>query len=197
MFSWKRFKINRLTKKLLLMQRNRIHNPPTEELLKKEIEGYHLLASMYQRLEGNKKFPFAKEAKLAAYRAAAMIDDVQSQFILGKWLLDEGKIRKEWEQGLFASQSNTRMMGLLFEEALGFLEAAEKNQHIEAKRQRGLCYIHGWGVPLDQQKGFEMIVESIQQENSWDKVPQIFASLGLNKPEFFSQLTQMRNKTNN
>lgn len=191
---WTRFKINRLTKKLLSMQRSRLHNSPTDALLKKEIEGYHLLASMYQKLEGNKKFPFAKEAKLAAYRAAAMIDDVESQFILGKWLLDEAKMRQEWQQGLFASQHNLRMISLLFEEALGFLEAAEKNQHIEAKRQRGLCYIHGWGVPADQPRGFEMIVDSIQQENSWDKVPQIFAALGLNKPEFFSKLTQIRDQ---
>jgi len=181
-------------KKLTLMQRNRVLNPPTEELLKKEIDGYHLLASMYQKLEGKKKFPFAKEAKMAAYRAAAMVDDSKSQYILGKTLLDEAKLRQDWERGLFASKHNSQMMNLLFEDALAFLEAAEKRQHIDAKRQRGLCFIHGWGVPCDQQKGFEMIVESIQQENSWDKVPQIFASLGLNKPEFFSQLTQMRGK---
>jgi hypothetical protein len=195
MFSWKRFKINRLTKKLLTMQRYRMHNPPTEESLRKEIEGYHLLAEMYHKLEGHRNFPFAKESRLAAYRAAAMIDDVNAQFILGRLLLDEGRVREEWEQGLFASQSNIRMMGILFEEALGFLEAAEKSQHVEAKRLRGLCYIHGWGVAQDQQKGFQMIVDSIQQENSWDKVPQIFAGLGLNKPEFFSQLTQIRDKT--
>lgn len=195
MFSWKRFKINRLMKKLLNMQRSRTHNPPSEDALKKEIEGYRLLASMYQKLEGKKKFPFAKEAKLAAYRSAAMIDDVVSQFILGKAFLDEAKMRQEWEQGIFASQYNARLMDQLFEDALGFLEAAEKNQHIDAKRLRGLCYIHGWGVEANQKKGFEMIVESIQQENSWDKVPQIFASLGLNKPEFFSQLTQMKQKS--
>lgn len=196
MFSWKRFKINCLIKKLTTMQRNRIHNPASDELLRKEIEGYHELAGMYQKLEGHRKFPFAREAKLASYRAAAMVDDIKAQFILGKTLLDEAKIRQGWEeQALFASQSNVRTMTQLYEEALAFLEAAEKHQHIEAKRLRGLCYINGWGVAQDQKKGFEMIVDSIQQENSWDKVPQIFASLGLNKPEFFNQLTQMRGKS--
>ena len=48
-------------------------------------------------------------------------------------------------------------------------------------------------MELDKKVGFELIVESIEQENSWDKVPQIFASMGLNKPEFFSALTQLRN----
>ncbi len=195
MFFWTRFKINRLMKKLLHMQRNRMHSPSGDDMLKKEIEGYRLLASMYEKLEGKKKFPFAKEAKLAAYRSAAMIDDVDSQFILGKICLEEAKTRQEWEQGLFASQQNARIMEERFEEALSFLKAAEKNQHVGAKRLRGLCYIHGWGVEADQKLGFEMIVESIQQENSWDKVPQIFSELGLNKPEFFSQLTQMKQRS--
>ena len=34
--------------------------------------------------------------------------------------------------------------------------------------------------------------KAIELEQSWDKVPQIFASIGLNKPEFFSALTKMR-----
>ena len=196
MFSWKNFKINRLVKKLSAMQRNRIHNPPSDEVIKKEIEGYHALASMYEKLQGAKRFPFAREAKLACYRAAAMIDDSAAQYILGKTLLDEAKVRAQWEEsGLFASQSNVRTMTQLYEEALAYLTAAEKREHIEAKRLRGLCYINGWGVPLDKKQGFELIVASIQQENSWDRVPQIFAAMGLNKPEFFSELTQMRGKS--
>lgn len=195
MFFWKRFKINRLTKKLALMQRSRVHNPPTDELLKKEKEGYHLLAAMYAKLEGKKKFPFARELRLACYRASAMLDDPVAQYILGKALLDEAKARQSWESmGLLASQSNVRMMTQLYEEALAYLEAAEVLLHIEAKRLHGLCYINAWGLPEDKKKGFELIVASIQQENSWDRVPQIFASMGLNKPEFFSALTQMRSK---
>lgn len=74
--------------------------------------------------------------------------------------------------------------------------AAEQLKHVEAKRLHGLCYINGWGVEVDKKRGFELIVESIEQENSWDKVPQIFAAMGLNKPEFFSALTQHRNSKN-
>jgi len=196
MFSLKRFKINQLIKKLSTMQRNRVHNPPSDELLKKEIDGYHRLASMYEKLEGKKKFPFARESKLACYRAAAMIDDASSSYTLGKMLLEEAKLREQWEiHILFASQSNVRFMTQLYEEAHAYLLAAETREHIEAKRLRGLCYINGWGVPQDKKKGFELIVASIQQENSWDRVPQIFASMGLNKPEFFSELTQMRGKS--
>jgi TPR repeat protein len=111
-------------------------------------------------------------------------------------LLDEAKLREQWEVDvLLASKSNARSMTQLYEEAHAYLLAAETREHIEAKRLRGLCYINGWGVPQDKKKGFELIVASIQQENSWDRVPQIFASMGLNKPEFFSELTQMRGKS--
>jgi TPR repeat protein len=191
-----RFKINRMMKKLSAMQRYRVNNQPSAEALKKEIAGYHWLASLYTRLERKKKFPFAREAKLAALRAAAMLDDVASQFQLGKLLLDEAKVRLAWQtSGVFASMSNQRMLTQLFEEVHAYFLSAEKQAHIQAKRLRGLCYINGWGVPEDKKLGFELVMASIQQENSWERVPQIFASLGLNKPEFFSALTEFRQKT--
>lgn len=176
------------------MQQNRVHNPVNDELLKKEIAGYKKLASIYQSLQGKKKFPFAYEMKLECYRAAAMLDDADAQFLLGKALLEEAKLRQELQQnGVFANPSNERQSHQLYEEALAYLVTAEKLNHIEAKRLHGLCYINGWGVAPDKKKGFDLILDSIEQENSWDKVPQIFASIGLNKPEFFSALTQHRN----
>ena len=194
MWSLKRFKINRLIKKLKSMQQSRIHNQPSDEALKKEIQGYYKLASIYQPLHGKKKYPFAEQMILECYRAAANIDDTNSHYLLGKSLLDEAKFREDLQKnGVFASDSNARQITELYKEAHAYLLAAEKLKSIPAKRLRGLCFINGWGVELDKKVGFELIVESIEQENSWDKVPQIFASMGLNKPEFFSALTQLRN----
>ena len=193
----KRFKINRLHKKLKSMQQNRVHNQPSEDILQKERADYHKLAAIYKSLEGKKKYPFAREMSLECYRAASKIDDSVAQYELGKNLLSEAKFREELQQkGTFASPSNERQAQQLYEEAHAYLLAAEKLHHIEAKRLHGLCYINGWGVAADKTKGFELIVESIEQENSWDRVPQIFASMGLNKPEFFSALTQHRSGKN-
>ncbi len=190
---FKRFKINRLNKKLRAFQSARVHNPPGEEALKKELACYMKLAGLYHGLIGHKKYPFARELWLESYRGAASIDDPESLFVFGKQMLEEGKFRAALQaEGLFASPSNERQSNQLFEEAHAYLLAAEKLKHIQAKRLRGLAYINGWGVPADKEQGFEWVVESIEQENSWDKVPQIFASLGLNKPEFFSALAQRR-----
>ena len=191
-----RFKISRMLKKLAAMQSQRSHTQQSDQVIQKEIKMYHDLAGIYARLERKKSFPFARESKLACYRAASMLDDMQAQFLLGSTLLDEAKIRVTWEtNGVFSSQSNQRTLQQLFEEVHGYLSAAEKLGHIQAKRLRGLCYINGWGVPEDKKAGFELVMGSIQQENSWDKIPQIFASMGLNKPEFFAALTEYRQKS--
>jgi hypothetical protein len=194
-FSWTRFKINRFIKKLASLQRQRMHTQQPDEVIQKERALYHKLAAIYARLERKKKFPFSREAKLACYRAASMIDDVKAQYLLGSTLLDEAKVRAGWEAGsVFSSQSNQRTLQQLYEEAHAYLLAAEKLGHIQAKRLRGLCYINGWGVAEDKKAGFDLVMSSIQQENSWDKVPQIFAAMGLNKPEFFTALTEYRQK---
>lgn len=193
---FKRMKIKRLTKKLSSMQKIRVHNQPSEELLKKEVDGYLLLATLYASVVGKKKVPFARQMVLECYRAAAGLESSEAQYTLGKTLLEEAKFREQLEvQGLFSSPSNQRAVKQLYDEAQAYLIAAETLMHVEAKRLHGLCYINGWGVPVDQSKGFEMVVDSIGQENSWGRVPQIFASIGLNKPEFFSALTAARNKS--
>jgi len=196
MIFFKHYTIKRLTKKAKSMQQSRVHNQPSDEALKKEIQLYYTMAGIFNAKQGKKKWPFAREMALECYRAAASIDDSQAQFILGSNLLKEANSRAALQRGgVLASPSNDRRTSTLYEEALAYLEAAENMGHIQAKRTRGLCYINGWGVEADKKHGFDLVVESIDQENSWDKVPQIFAAIGLNKPEFFSQLTQMRNKS--
>lgn len=190
---FKRLKINRLIKKLQVLKQAREHNQPTDEAVRTEKAMYHQLAAIYKKLHGHKKWPFARERCLACYRAAAMLDDATAQYLLGQALLDEAKMRASLEDShVFASQSNARSMQQLYEEAHAYLSAAAGFQHVEARRLHGLCYINGWGVPEDKERGFKLVVESIEIEQSWDKVPQIFASIGLNKPEFFSALTKMR-----
>ncbi|GGI75922.1 sel1 repeat family protein [Legionella impletisoli] len=192
---FKRFKVKRLIKKAKSMQQSRVHNQPSDEALKKEIGIYYTLAAIFMRKQGRKKWPFAREMALECYRAAASIEDAEAQYILGKELLEEGKFRESLQKGeVFTSPSNERRMKTLYEEALAYIKASENLGHIRAKRMHGLCYINGWGVEQDKKHGFELVVDSIDQEKSWDRVPQIFAAMGLNKPEFFSQLTQMRNK---
>ncbi|MDX1836866.1 sel1 repeat family protein [Legionella taurinensis] len=193
MILFKGHKVKSLTKKIKSMQQSRVHNQPTEDMVTKETGLYHQLASVYKVLRGHKKFPFADEMVWETLRASTNLDDSAAQYELGSHLLEEAKFRDELQRGgVFASPSNERQMRQLYDEALAYLQAAEALGHVQAKRLHGLCYINGWGVTVDRDKGFELVVASIEQDNSWDKVPQIFAAIGLNKPEFFSALMKRR-----
>jgi TPR repeat protein len=193
MIFFKKLKIKRLLKKIKSMQQQRVHSQPSTEALKKEIALYHRLSKIYLSLYGKKKYPFAREMAYECYRASAVIEDAESQYLISKALLDEAIWREGLQtEGVFANPNNERLIKQYYEEAHAYLNAAVALNHIKAKRALGLCYIKGLGVPADQDKGFEFVVSSIEQENSWDKVPQIFGEMGLNKPEYFSALMKKR-----
>lgn len=190
-----RWKIRKIVKKLKAMQANRVNNQPGDEVLKKEIAYYFELAALYKKLKCNKKYPYAQLMHEECLRAAATLDDAEANYQLGKMALDEAKYRENLQkEGVFNSDVNEKKYRMLYEVAHAYLLAATDLGHVEAKRLRGLSYINGWGLDTDQKTGFELIVASIEQEGSWDRVPQIFASIGLNKPEFFSAIMQ-RKKT--
>ena len=190
---FKKFKINRLLKQAKSLQQYRQLNQPQDEAVRREVAIYHQLAKLYLSLLGKKKFPFAREQALACYRAAADLEDAYAQFLLGKSLLEEAKYREEAQRSsVFASEANQSRMTDLYREAHLYLSTASKVSHIQAKRLLGLCYIHGWGVAVDKDKGFDLIIASIEQENSWDRVQKVFNEIGINKSAFFSELFQHR-----
>ncbi|MGQ3892264.1 hypothetical protein [Legionella sp. CNM-4043-24] len=195
MMLFKRLQMRALVKKLKSMKQTRQHNQPSDEILAKEVSLYMALASIYHSLRKNKKYPYADIAVKECWRAAASIDSAEANYNLGKSLLEEARFREGLEnEALLASASNEKQAAMLYAEALAYLTRAETLGHVLARRLHGLCYINGWGLDVDKDKGFDLVVASIGQENSWDKVPQIFASIGLNKPEFFSALVKHREK---
>lgn len=193
MLSLKSWKIKKLTKRIKALKHGRQGEVPRDEALKKEVMYYFELAAIYNALDGHKKYPFARLMMLECYRSAAFLDDATANYKLGQLLLEEAKYRDQLQhEGVFDSSLNARHMSQGYEEAHAYLKAAEQFGHIEAKRLLGLCYINAWGVIADKDKGFEMVVDSIDKEGSWDKVPQIFAAIGLNKPEFFAAIMKRR-----
>ena len=191
----KRFKIKRLHNQLKLLSVGRLNNTSSPAALKKEISLYYTLAKIYESMINKKKHPFAREQLMACYRALASLDDAQAQFIMGEKTLAEAKVRQELQDsGILASEANAAYVNKLFEDVHGFFLAAEKNKHVKAKRLRGLCYINGWGVPINKDLGFDLLVASIEEENAWNKVQKIFKELGINQASFFSELFQHRKK---
>lgn len=196
MLLFKRWKIKGMIKKIKSLKANRVHNQPGDAILRKEIALYFELADLYKKLHCHKKFPYANVMMIECYRSAADLDDAEAHYRLATIFVDEAKFRFNLHaEGVFTSEANLTRCRQLFEQGHMHLLAAEKLNHVLAKRLRGLCIINGWGVDVDKDAGFELVVASIDQEGSWDKVPQIFAEIGLNKPEFFAAIMQRKKIT--
>jgi hypothetical protein len=192
----KKYKIKSISKKLKAMQQYRLLNQPKDEVIAKEIKLYWNLSEIYQKLIGNKKFPFAEQMVQESLRAAASLDDTAAQFDLANQLIEEAKFRDQLEaEKIFSSPGNQRQIKQLYEEAHAYLQAAKKAGSAKAKRLQGICYIHGWGLEQNRDKGFELVIASIEQENCWDKIPEIFASIANKDPELFSALMKYRSQS--
>lgn len=193
MIFFKQLKINSLIKKIKNAQSKRLAGGVKEANTPKEINLLMRLASIYRVTYNKTQSPCYIIKYRECLRAAALLEHPLAQFELGQALLEDAKIRDGLEkEGLFANPNNAKWAERLFEEAHAYLQEAVKHDSIAAKRLLGLAYINGWGVISDKEKGFDLVLASIEQEGSWDKVPQIFAKIGLNKPEFFAALSARR-----
>jgi TPR repeat protein len=126
------------------------------------------------------------------YRAAALAGSVNAQYIFGKRRFDEGKFWQQWRQGIYGLPVHETYAKQMYEEGFIFLKKAIENGSFLAKRLYGLAYIHGLGVAKDQDQGFKLIIQSVDDEKAWDKATKIFEELGLNTPEFFSSIMALR-----
>ncbi len=181
-----------MTKKATAMHHHRENNAVSDIAIKKEIVLLYEIAKVYEKHQFHKKFPRAREYALEAYRAAASLNDSNAKYLVGKQLLEDGKFWDSLQNTLFMCNAHQKYAAAAYEEAFAYLEAAEASGHPLAKRLKGLAFVNGWGVIKDNDKGFALIVDSIDQENAWDRATKIFEEIGLNKPEFFSSIMSIR-----
>lgn len=162
--------------------------------VKNEIAAQIELGKFYDNHPFNKNYPHADLYALECYRMAASLGDPEAQYICGKRLFDKARFWENWSTGMYGSGIHKKYASSYYEEAFTYLKEAESHSHPLAKRLQGLAYINGWGVAKNVEVGFKMVVESIEQEGTWDKATQIFQELGLNNPEFFSMLLTYKPK---
>ena len=181
-----------MLKRATAMHNHRQNNAVSDVAIKKELVLLEQIAELYEKHQFHKKFPHAREYALEANRAAASLNDVHGQYIVGKKLLEEGKFWDSLQKTLFACNAHQKYAAAAYEEAFVYLNAAEAAGNPLAKRLKGLAYVNAWGVEKDNNKGFSLVVDSIDQENAWDRATKIFEETGLNKPEFFSSIMSIR-----
>lgn len=193
MIGWfMRLKLKSMTKKATSLHRYRQDNAVSDILINKELTLFREIATLYDKYQFNKRFPNAREYALEAYRAAASLNDTNAQYIVGKRLLEQGKFWDSLQQTVYMCSVHQKYAAEAYKEAFVYLDSAEAAGHALAKRLKGLAYINGWGVEKNKDQGFSLVVDSIDQENSWDRATKIFDEIGLNKPEFFASIMSIR-----
>lgn len=188
----RRITINRILKRAAILSAQRESNAVPDAMIQKEIGLYMQLVSLFEKSKFDKKLPHAKLQRQESLRAAASLGSTQAQYILSQDFFDLGRFWHAILQTPLKAQVQYDYSAQCFKEALAFVTAAENHGHILAKRLHGLAYINGWGLEIDSDKGFQLVIDSIDEENAWDRVTKIFEEIGLNKPEFFSKMMQMR-----
>jgi hypothetical protein len=197
MFYWlTHWREKRMHKRIYVLQHERESNQVSQQAIDQEIKLLKDLADFYQKRHNSKWYPYATEMLENVKRKAASIGSTEAQLWLGQHLLEHAKAMEIWQnEKVLANQENEKRCRELYFQAHAFLQEASQNS-VDALRILGLSSIHGWGVPMDRKKGFGLIVESINRENSWDKVTEIFAKICLNKPEFLQELIKYRTQAN-
>jgi len=198
MFLWvKKFKEKRLLKKTRSLLEQRKNHQLSAKQSQEELYLLNQLANLYGQLQKyHNDYPYALEMQVNTYRNIAELGDKNAYFYLAKELLRHAKACEQWQNNeVLANRFNQAWVEQYYAQAHQFLQLASA-ENSDALRLLGLCYIHGWGFEIDRKKGFSLLIDSINRDNSWDKLPEIFAKLGLNKPEFLSELIKFRTANN-
>lgn len=187
-----KYNYNRLKKRVknLHDKRERAENVD----VKYEIKANKELAKFYHQHQFDKALPHASTLAAECYRAAANLGDSESQYLFAKSLLDDGRFWEQVAQGIYGLPIHQSYAKNYYDEAIEQLHQATARGNFLALRLHGLAYINGWGVAQDKDKGFKMVVKSIDDANAWDKATQIFEELGLNTPAFFSSIMAIKSK---
>lgn len=160
--------------------------------VKHEIKANIDLAKYYTKHSYDKHLPHARELALECYRAAGILGDASSQYNFAKRQIDTGIFWEEIYHSIYGLPIHNEYAAQCYKEGYEFLKKAEENGYFLATRLHGLSYIHGWGVSPDKDRGFKLIVTSIDEAGAWDKATEIFKELGLNNPEFFSSIMAIK-----
>ena len=185
-------KLKKINKKAEALYQKRERGQSDDTDAQKEIAVHNDLAKFYKKHLFDKHYPHAEEYMLESYRVAASLHYAEAQYRLSAHLLERARFWQKIAKSMYASSIHQKYIDDTYKEAFAYLKQAEDQGHPLAIRMHGMAYIHGWGVEKDRDRGFQFIVDSIDEENAWDRATAIFDELDLNTPEFFSAIMSLR-----
>lgn len=188
----KGFQISSLVKKAEALAKVRnASNDVSQNDIKREIDIYKKLASVYDGMV-SKSEPYANLFAQENLRMAATLGDLEAKYKLGKSFVERGKFWDSLKEQVYSATIHSKYAREAYEEGFAYLNSSLEQGYFMAGRYLGLCHINGWGVEINIEHGFGLIINSIQDEGAWEKATEIFQELGLNKPEFFKYMMKSK-----
>ncbi|MES2141640.1 MAG: hypothetical protein V4471_01960 [Pseudomonadota bacterium] len=185
---FQKYKFKCLQKKLHKLHRL-YEQEGSDKQLKALTQAFYAMAAFYKKHSFDKGLPYAEFHVLECYRVLSSFGDPKAQYLLGECLLNYGKFWLDMVKNpLYKTNQPKVYAQTFFEESRVYLQAANEQNYFLARRLLGLVHMHGWGCDADLQKGYQLVLESIDLEQAWGKATQIFDKLQLNSPEFFATL---------
>lgn len=188
-----RAQLRSLQKKAKQLYEKRIAGNTTPDIAA-EIATQLKLAKFYDKHRFDKELSNTEILAFECYRAAALLGDLEAQYICGKRLLDKGRFWEQFSQGMYGTHVHKKYAEEAYKEGLSYIEAAEEQGYPLAKRLHGLAYLKGWGVEQTPTLGYKLIIDSIEEEKAWERAKEIIQELGLDVTEFFSHLAAYQKK---
>ena len=158
----------------------------------KEIKTLLELAKCYEKNRYSKKVPNANILALETLRAAASLGSAEGQYLFAVKQFENGRFWESLAGTFYDADMHRNYAKQAFDEGHTYLDKAIGQSYPMAKRLKGVAYIHGYGVPVNENQGFDLIIASINDENAWERAPEIIKELGLNNPKFFNSIMSRR-----
>lgn len=185
-------KLNSLRKRV-----QKLHDLVTQQSsdanAKAAITAQYDLAKFYEQHSRDRGLQHADTYALECYRASASLGDIKAHYICGQRILEQAKFWDAWSHNpIYGASIHQKYANAFYSEAFAYLEFADEHNFALAKRLLGMAYIHGWGTTMDLDKGYQLVLASIDLEQAWDRATKIFEELKLNSPQFFAKLRTYR-----
>lgn len=153
-----------------------------------EVAAHLELAKFYDEHRFDEDIPHAENLADECFRAAANLGDVRSLYNFGRRTFDKARFWDDLSNSMYACEAQKKYADSYYREAFGYLQEADEKGSYMAKRLMGIAHYRGWGFDQNEEKGLDLIIESIDQQGAWDKAKDIVVTIGLDPQDFFSKL---------
>jgi hypothetical protein len=187
---FRKWRLNNLILKSQAIAKTRADLEPEEQNNAPELKLQIKIRKYLKKLKGKVELSEIKYNE--SLRLSFMLGDNKALIELADIYFKEGLFWQKLNKTGYKCKYYDAKMKDSFNTALEYIKIGKEKDLFMAFRLYGKALIYGWGVDIDENKGFKEVITSINKEGNWDNASQIFQNLGVNKPEVFNKILELQ-----